>query len=138
MDAPAPSIMWPVIVSLPRSRSTAAGGEAEYAEFREGFKSARTPQEEQRYLYALAGFMISRSDNSASDTLLHLLGREKIEATVSVMDAPGALALPAAFMVLPPFVLAPFAPAGTGKPPEPSPTVVATCGSAVRCRPSTA
>ena len=29
---------------------------AEYAEFRERFKSARTPQEEQRYLYALAGF----------------------------------------------------------------------------------
>jgi puromycin-sensitive aminopeptidase len=34
----------------------AAGGEAEYTEFRERFKSARTPQEEQRYLYALAGF----------------------------------------------------------------------------------
>jgi puromycin-sensitive aminopeptidase len=34
----------------------AAGGEAEYAEFRERFKNARTPQEEQRNLYALAGF----------------------------------------------------------------------------------
>jgi len=34
----------------------AAGGESEYAEFRDRFKSARTPQEEQRYLYALAGF----------------------------------------------------------------------------------
>jgi hypothetical protein len=32
----------------------AAGGESEYAEFRDRFKSARTPQEEQRYLYALA------------------------------------------------------------------------------------
>jgi puromycin-sensitive aminopeptidase len=34
----------------------AAGGEAEYSEFRDRFKNARTPQEEQRYLYALAGF----------------------------------------------------------------------------------
>jgi puromycin-sensitive aminopeptidase len=34
----------------------ASGGEAEYAEFRGRFKGARTPQEEQRYLFALAGF----------------------------------------------------------------------------------
>jgi puromycin-sensitive aminopeptidase len=34
----------------------AAGGDTEYAEFLQRFKSARTPQEEQRYLYALAGF----------------------------------------------------------------------------------
>ena len=34
----------------------AAGGEGEYAEFLERFQRARTPQEEQRYLYALAGF----------------------------------------------------------------------------------
>jgi len=34
----------------------ASGGEGEYAEFRDRFKRARTPQEEQRYLYALAGF----------------------------------------------------------------------------------
>ena len=34
----------------------AAGGESEYEEFLQRFKSARTPQEEQRYLYALAGF----------------------------------------------------------------------------------
>jgi puromycin-sensitive aminopeptidase len=34
----------------------AAGGEAEYAEFLERFQRAATPQEEQRYLYALAGF----------------------------------------------------------------------------------
>ncbi|MGH7367073.1 MAG: ERAP1-like C-terminal domain-containing protein, partial [Candidatus Rokuibacteriota bacterium] len=32
------------------------GGETEYEEFLQRFKSARTPQEEQRYLYALAGF----------------------------------------------------------------------------------
>ncbi len=34
----------------------ASGGETEYEEFWERFKSARTPQEEQRYLFALAGF----------------------------------------------------------------------------------
>lgn len=34
----------------------AAGGESEYDEFLQRFKAARTPQEEQRYLYALAGF----------------------------------------------------------------------------------
>jgi puromycin-sensitive aminopeptidase len=33
-----------------------AGGESEYDEFFQRFKAARTPQEEQRYLYALAGF----------------------------------------------------------------------------------
>ncbi len=33
-----------------------AGGEAEYAEFLGKFKGAQTPQEEQRYLYSLAGF----------------------------------------------------------------------------------
>ncbi len=32
------------------------GGEREYREFKENFKSARTPQDEQRYLYSLAGF----------------------------------------------------------------------------------
>ncbi len=34
----------------------AAGGEGEYDEFFQRFKAARTPQEEQRYLYALAAF----------------------------------------------------------------------------------
>jgi puromycin-sensitive aminopeptidase len=33
-----------------------SGGEEDYAFFLERFKTARTPQEEQRYLYALAGF----------------------------------------------------------------------------------
>ena len=32
------------------------GGEADYREFKERFKQAHTPQEEQRYLYALADF----------------------------------------------------------------------------------
>ena len=34
----------------------AAGGESEYDEFLQRFKAARSPQEEQRYLYALAAF----------------------------------------------------------------------------------
>ena len=34
----------------------AGGGASEYDEFLQRFKTARTPQEEQRYLYALAGF----------------------------------------------------------------------------------
>ena len=34
----------------------AAGGEGEYDEFLQRFKAARTPQEEHRYLYALAAF----------------------------------------------------------------------------------
>jgi puromycin-sensitive aminopeptidase len=34
----------------------ASGGEAEYGEFLTRFRGAGTPQEEQRYLYALAGF----------------------------------------------------------------------------------
>jgi len=32
------------------------GGEAEYREFKENFKAARNPQEEQRYLFSLASF----------------------------------------------------------------------------------
>jgi len=32
------------------------GGESEYREFKDNFKAARTPQEEQRYLFSLAGF----------------------------------------------------------------------------------
>src|SRR5262249_41488205 len=51
----------------------AAGGEPEYTEFRERFKSARTPQEEQRYLYALAGF---RSPELLSRTLEMTLNGE--------------------------------------------------------------
>ena len=42
----------PAVIAILAAR----GGESEYAEFRDRFKSARTPQEEQRYLYALAGF----------------------------------------------------------------------------------
>ena len=42
----------PALISI----LAASGGEAEYDEFLQRFKSARTPQEEQRYLYALAAF----------------------------------------------------------------------------------
>jgi puromycin-sensitive aminopeptidase len=58
----------------------ACGGEAEYAEFRERFKRARTPQEEQRYLYALAGF---RQPELLRQTLAHT-----IDGEVRSQDAP--------------------------------------------------
>ena len=57
-----------------------AGGEAEYDEFLQRFKTARTPQEEQRYLYALAGFRQAE-----------LLGRtleKTINGEVRAQDAP--------------------------------------------------
>jgi puromycin-sensitive aminopeptidase len=46
-----PNVLPAVIATL-----AASGGDGEYAEFGERFRQARTPQEEQRYLYALAGF----------------------------------------------------------------------------------
>ena len=46
-----PDVIAAVIAVLAHS-----GGEAEYAEFLDKFKTAQTPQEEQRYLYSLAGF----------------------------------------------------------------------------------
>jgi puromycin-sensitive aminopeptidase len=46
-----PNVLPAVIATL-----AASGGEPEYAVFGERFRQARTPQEEQRYLYALAGF----------------------------------------------------------------------------------
>ncbi|MBI5627498.1 MAG: ERAP1-like C-terminal domain-containing protein, partial [Candidatus Rokubacteria bacterium] len=57
-----------------------AGGEAEYAEFVERFRSAGTPQEEQRYLYALAGF---RQSAEVSRTL-----EKTISGEVRAQDAP--------------------------------------------------
>src|SRR5262249_29758614 len=42
----------PAVIAIVAS----SGGESEYADFFQRFKSARTPQEEQRYLYALAAF----------------------------------------------------------------------------------
>jgi puromycin-sensitive aminopeptidase len=58
----------------------ASGGEAEYAEFWERFRAARTPQEEQRYLFALAGF---RHPDLVRRTLGHT-----IDGEVRSQDAP--------------------------------------------------
>jgi puromycin-sensitive aminopeptidase len=58
----------------------ASGDEQDYAEFTERFKSARTPQEEQRYLYALAGF---RAPALLQRTLDHT-----IDGEVRSQDAP--------------------------------------------------
>ena len=58
----------------------ASGGEAEYAEFWERFRAARTPQEEQRYLFALAGF---RHPELVRRTLGHT-----IDGEVRSQDAP--------------------------------------------------
>ena len=49
------------------------GGEADYREFKERFKAARTPQEEQRYLYALADF---RKSELLRDTMAMTLNGE--------------------------------------------------------------
>jgi puromycin-sensitive aminopeptidase len=57
-----------------------AGGEAEYAEFLQQFKTARTPQDEQRYLYSLAGFR--------DPALLERTLSMTIEGEVRTQDAP--------------------------------------------------
>ncbi|MBI3626090.1 MAG: M1 family metallopeptidase [Candidatus Rokubacteria bacterium] len=57
-----------------------AGGESEYAEFVEKFRTAKTPQEEQRYLYALAGF---RQVDLLARTL-----EKTINGEVRTQDAP--------------------------------------------------
>src|SRR5207248_1053289 len=57
-----------------------AGDDARYAEFLARFRSARTPQEEQRYLYALAGF---RLPQLVEQTLGRTLGGE-----IRTQDAP--------------------------------------------------
>ncbi len=51
-----PSATDPNVVAALIAILAHCGGEGEYAEFLGRFRSARTPQEEQRYLYALAGF----------------------------------------------------------------------------------
>jgi puromycin-sensitive aminopeptidase len=57
-----------------------AGGETEYAAFVEKFRTARTPQEEQRYLYALAGFR--------QPELLRRTLEKAINGEVRTQDAP--------------------------------------------------
>jgi puromycin-sensitive aminopeptidase len=66
----------PALVSILAS----AGGESRYEEFWQAYKSAPTPQEEQRYLFALAGF---RDVNLLNRTLEHTLDGE-----VRTQDAP--------------------------------------------------
>ena len=58
----------------------AAGGESEYEEFRQRFTTARTPQEEQRYLYALAGFR--------QPELIHRTLEKTTNGEVRSQDAP--------------------------------------------------
>ena len=57
-----------------------AGDEAEYEEFRERFRHARSPQEEQRYLYALAAF---RQPKLVTQTLQHT-----VDGEIRSQDAP--------------------------------------------------
>jgi len=51
-----PSVADPSVLAAAIAVLAHTGGGAEYAEFVGKFKAAGTPQEEQRYLYALAGF----------------------------------------------------------------------------------
>ena len=70
-----PNVLPALIAILAR-----AGDEAEYDEFRERFRHARSPQEEQRYLYALAAF---RQPELITQTLQHTLDGE-----IRSQDAP--------------------------------------------------
>jgi puromycin-sensitive aminopeptidase len=51
-----PSSVDPDVIAAVIAVLAHGGGEPEYAEFLDEFKTAQTPQEEQRYLYSLAGF----------------------------------------------------------------------------------
>jgi puromycin-sensitive aminopeptidase len=51
-----PTLVDPPVLSAAIAIAAFAGGPAEYDEVLARFKTARTPQDEQRYLYALAGF----------------------------------------------------------------------------------
>jgi puromycin-sensitive aminopeptidase len=70
-----PNVLPALIAILAR-----AGGAAEYAEFLERFRHARSPQEEQRYLYALAAF---RQPELITQTL-----RRTVDAEIRSQDAP--------------------------------------------------
>ncbi|MEK7880067.1 MAG: ERAP1-like C-terminal domain-containing protein, partial [candidate division NC10 bacterium] len=75
-----PSAVDPDVVAALVAILAHAGGEAEYAEFFGAFRAARTPQEEQRYLYALAGF---RQPELIEQTL-----ERTINGEVRTQDAP--------------------------------------------------
>jgi puromycin-sensitive aminopeptidase len=57
-----------------------AGGEAEYREFLARYRQARSPQEEQRYLYALTGF---RQPELVTETL-----QMTVDGAIRSQDAP--------------------------------------------------
>jgi puromycin-sensitive aminopeptidase len=75
-EAPLDPDMLPALIAI----AAWTGGEAEYGRFRDRFREARTPQEEQRYLYALAGF---RQPDLLSQTLASTINGE-----VRSQDAP--------------------------------------------------
>jgi puromycin-sensitive aminopeptidase len=75
-----PSAVDPDVVAALVAILANAGGEAEYAEFFGAFRAARTPQEEQRYLYSLAGF---RQPELIEQTL-----ERTINGEVRTQDAP--------------------------------------------------
>jgi len=75
-----PSAVDPDVVPALVAILAHAGGEGEYAEFFGAFRAARTPQEEQRYLYALAGF---RQPELIEQTL-----ERTINGEVRTQDAP--------------------------------------------------
>ncbi len=79
-----PSAVDPNVASSLIAILAHAGGEAEYSEFLQRFKAATTPQEEQRYLYSLAGF---RHPDLIRQTL-----ERTINGEVRSQDAPSLVA----------------------------------------------
>jgi puromycin-sensitive aminopeptidase len=75
-----PSAVDPDVVPALVAILAYVGGEGEYADFFQAFKAARTPQEEQRYLYSLAGF---RRPELIERTL-----QRTINGEVRAQDAP--------------------------------------------------
>ncbi len=75
-EAPVDPNVLPALIAI----IAASGGEAEYADFLDQFRRARTPQDEQRYLFALAGF---RQPELVQQTL-----ERTINGDVRSQDAP--------------------------------------------------
>ena len=75
-EAPVDANVLPAVIAIMAS----CGGEREYGDFLQRFKRARTPQEEQRYLYALAGF---RQPDLIRQTLARTINGE-----IRSQDAP--------------------------------------------------
>ncbi len=75
-----PTLVDPPVLSAAIAITAFAGGPAEYDDALSRFKTARTPQDEQRYLYALAAF---RQPELAAQTLERTLNGD-----VRTQDAP--------------------------------------------------